>query len=198
MKKMKLLLIAGVGIMLLASSGTAPAAIVVGDSAPPKPLGGEWLDWTINRPEIKQEFTVPNVARPDWTKFLWMEVSMDSMNAFPQAPDNPQGPGSFDPSLWPSVSAAGSTTVITGAASAGYNNPSGPWDWYLTAMIYPQPASETITFPGGWWNAWGTHITKIEVYTDCVPEPSSIALSLVVLAGAAGYGVRRHRRSHSA
>lgn len=180
MKRTRLLLIvAAIGIVA-ASTGTVLADVIVGSTAPPQP-GGQFILDDLITSGFTESFTVPNVAVPNYTKNLWMQVTMNTANGFPQAPGQ-----TFDQSLWPVVFATGSATTITGAADVGYGSGTAPWQWYLTATIIPQPASETITFPESWWTTWGSNIESIDVYTACVPEPAVWLTNGVVFLAVGG------------
>lgn len=166
--------------MAVAISTSTAAAFMVESNAPAKPPG-QYLETNFTA-IVNNVLTVDNIRRPEWTKSLWMEVTLDTMSGYPQAPGE-----EVRLDLWPTVSAPGSESIITGAASVGYDNTSGPWKWYLTATIEPQPAYETITFP----SVWG--IEKVYVYTACVPEPSTCVLTIL---GVTACIIMRHRRKN--
>jgi hypothetical protein len=187
------IIVLSVAIAALITTNLAIADVIVGSGPLEQPTGGLELSYTFindpTKPFTDPVFTVPNVPNPDMIKHFWMEVKMNSMNAFPQVPGS-----TFDPLLWPTVTApAPSAVTITAVSDEGSNNTSGPWNFYLTATIIPQPQVEWVTFPAEWWRLWGDHITEIDVHTSCVPEPSG-AIALCGLGGMGLIGLVWRRR----
>ena len=96
---------------------------------------------------------VPNKAVPDRTKIVTLVLffGTDWDGTVPKL----TLPGGFE--AFSDVS-LGSETAI--------------WKWY----IYPQPASETIKFPGMYGYDMQNHMVGMKVGTICVPEPSTLAV----------------------
>jgi hypothetical protein len=175
--------------MLAASTCGALAAVVVGTTpiAPPSgPLSNGLTPWVITTTEIRanEAYTVPNIADSTKYKVFWMEISFNSANNDPF-----QHGGIFDPILWPSFTAISGVTIeITGASYIAWDGISTKAQ--LTATFTPQPASETFVTPN-WGSQTLSQITKIEVRTQCIPEPGPLSIMAVMLLIGSGCRCRR-------
>jgi len=116
--------------------------------------------------------TIPNRPDPSETKWIWLQVTWRDT---PGLPKTGLIVGASDP--------AGSPATIEGFSSqvlpAGWN-----WSGYWMA-IRPNPLYETITIAGF------VDVDQVVVDTQCIPEPSTLALFGLVGAAAAGTFRRR-------
>lgn len=198
-------LLAALALLIFSTiAAAAPAAMSVGTSALDKPTGGvtpvdvshTFGPGTAPLPEF---IFVQNVPDPNRLKLFWLKVTMDT-NGFPQAPGE-----IFNQDLWPLVTAPAATpsnppylVTVTGASDVAPGPAGGPWVWYLTGSIWPQPAWEVILFDNNpnWYGTWASHVTQIEFSTVCVPipEPDTYAMLLGGL-GLLGFMARRKAKT---
>lgn len=174
---------------LAASTCGALAAVIVGTTPiapPPEPLstpGG--VPWTITTVGANTKYTVGNSQNLQNYKVFWMEISWDSAN------DDPFQKGEeFNQALWPTLSASGSAIVIIGASYLAGDGVNVFPKAQLTATFTPQPEEEYFTT--SCWTAYqASHIKKIEVRTQCIPEPGPLCMLGVTLLFASACGRRR-------
>jgi hypothetical protein len=122
--------------------------------------------WTNGNSEV----WIDNIETPDYDKTVWLEVDYVSQTYFPT------NPIILSSQLGAIIS---SPTITTNSASL-------TWMW----TIDPQPAWEMIAFPdASYINLTG--INRIDIATRCIPEPSTMVL---VSLGLAGLAFATHRR----
>jgi hypothetical protein len=114
---------------------------------------------------------VPNQTQPDMLKHFWFQVEWSTVpTTIPK------------PILW----VPESSVVLVGSGETTEGNVSA-WEW----TIDPQPNSEVVQIPSSFpWN----NVTRIDVASRCVPEPSTLVLAVVGGVVAFGAG-RRWRRT---
>lgn len=112
---------------------------------------------------------VPNEAQSDQLKHFWFQVTWSTV------PDTIPKPVLWVPE---------SSVVLVGSGATTVDNVT-TWEW----TIDPQPNSEVVqissTFP--WSN-----VTRIDVASKSVPEPSTLVLAAV--GGVVAFGVGRRRK----
>ncbi|HOX56145.1 MAG TPA: hypothetical protein P5205_04725 [Candidatus Paceibacterota bacterium] len=110
--------------------------------------------WEFDDQSIKSKLVVPNQARPDLTKVVTMVLFF--------------GDG-WDETV-PTLTLGGGTLAHH---DVSLGSKTAIWEW----TMFPQPASETITFPG--WYGYDMHngMTGMKVGTVCIPEPSICGLA---------------------
>lgn len=114
-------------------------------------------EWWITTPGGDIILHVPNNPQPDKYKLFWLQIDWSELpTTFPE------------PQL-----TTEQEILITGGNHTPNPGDSGfTWQWELR----PQPAWENINFGSAF--PWA-NVTNIEVASRCVPEPSSLVLSLI-------------------
>jgi hypothetical protein len=137
------------------------------------------LNWSYDY--TTKALDIGNIKVDGAIKYLLLTVNWDSSSGYFQPSGKP-----FDPAQWPTLTAAGDVTPTGGSNFSGGD--SGPWISYFQATIYPQPASETISF-ANIPNDSLQHISSFSVDTIC--EAPEIPTWGMMLIGFAAFGVVR-------
>ena len=187
------------------------AALTVGSDALPQPVGnfrpidyiGEWStappwDDTSIDPDYPEEPThsfdlstgeikMGNVDRPDLVKLVWMHLTFGSQGGIAPQPHGDV----VIAGEWATITDPAAGVTLTGAAwkhVAGGNT-----EIWQTWTIIPQPEKETINITN---LNWKDKLERVEVVTNCVPEPSTLLTFTGLLGlGLIGYWKRRHMLS---
>lgn len=178
-----ILIAACIGMLMTIS--TASASYVIPDDVDyhvtrTLPGEGQWLaetdkhgyglpEWEFGDDDAKSLLIIPNQAVPENIKHLYLLMT-------------------FDTALWdenniPAMAVtdpAAGVNLVFHDVSLG----SGVAFWHWT--INPQPASETLKFPGYYGYDMHNHMLSMEVATKCVPIPGTLVLLGSGLAALAG------------
>lgn len=146
--------------------------------------GADWgaPEWLFDDADVKSLLRIPNQARPDpWFKKVYLLLTYDTSRW-----NENLVPGSGAPNNLPNMQIVDPATGVTPVVrDVSLGTGQAYWEW----IISPQPAHETLKFPG--WHGYDMHnaMISMEIGTKCIPTPGA-----AVLLAIAGVLVVGHRR----